>query len=428
VVRRQFCFPVLLLLCAVAVAQTAEKAKKRYQLLSIHVKGLEQHTEDQIVAASGLKLGQFAGEEEFQQAAQRLGETGLFTQLTYKYRYSSAGCNLELEVAENKKLVAVGFENFVWFSDDELFRLLHERLPLFDGRLPKAGSLPHQVSEALSSILDQHKIPGNVEYLASGPPDEPIGYDYEVSMHTIVIRNVDFPGAGADEIPELAAAAKSLAGEDYLRTKMRAHEQADFLPLYRARGYLKAEFGDIKARVAEDGARTLVDVSFPVNPGRQYELTDLQFSGNTVFRTEKLRELLHLTPGTPANAVELASDLEEVHKLYGTKGYLYAHVDAVPNIDDIKRTVSYQLNVIEDEIYHMGELTIDGIPEENARKMARQWQMKRGDPYDSSYLQRFFALLYRDFALPRSYNLVPKQAINRQDKTVSVSLHFVPQA
>ena len=116
--------------CACLSGQSAGKAKLSYKLLSVHVRGLNQFKEDQIVAASGLKLGQFAGEEEFKQAANKLGETGLFTDLTYSYQYSSAGCNLELQVAENEKLVPITFENLVWFSDDELLGLLRARLPL----------------------------------------------------------------------------------------------------------------------------------------------------------------------------------------------------------------------------------------------------------------------------------------------------------
>src|ERR1700730_3515047 len=87
--RFRFLPSLHLLLCAVALAQTAGKTQISYRLLSIHVKGLQHFTEDQVLAASGLKLGQFAGEEEFKQAAQKLGETGLFTQLDYTYKYST---------------------------------------------------------------------------------------------------------------------------------------------------------------------------------------------------------------------------------------------------------------------------------------------------------------------------------------------------
>ena len=427
--RRYRRFLPFLLWSAVTVAQTAGKTQISYKLLSIHVKGLQRFTEPDVVSASGLRLGQFAGEEEFKQAAQKLGETGLFTQLNYSYKYSSEGCDLELQVAENDHLVPIIFDNFVWFSDDELLRMLHERVPLFDGRVPGGGHLTDQIADALGTILAERKIGGRVEYMAAGPLNGAIeSYDYKLSMHAVVIRNMDFPGAVEPETPLLQAAAKSLAGQDYLRTKMRVQEKFNFLPVYFARGYLKAQFAEAQAKVAEDGAQTLVDVSFPVTPGVKYNLTDVKFSGNNVFPAEKLRELIHLKTGEPANAVQLADDLQQIHRLYGTKGYLFAHAEATPTMDDAAATVAYQLNVTEDEMYRMGELNIDGIPPENSTKMLAQWQMKKGDAYDSSYPQRFFSLMYRDFGLHGSYDVVPKEAIDRQQKVVNVALHFVPKS
>ena len=419
---------LFLVLCSGVSAQAPGKSKLSYKLLSIHVNGLDHFKEDQVIAASGLKIGQFAGEPEFQQAARKLGETGLFSNLTYKYQYSTAGCNLDLQVAENDKLVPITFDNFVWFSDDELTGLLRSRLALFEGRVPSAGNLADQVAQALKQILDDKKIFGEAEYLPAGALNGPItSYVYKVNLHPVVVRNMDFSGAAQAELPALEAAAKPLTGQDYLRSKMRVQEQLNLLPVYLARGYLKAHFSDAQAKVAEDGAQTLVDVSFPVAPGLQYKLVKVEWAGNAVLPTDKLQSLIHLNAGEPANAVQLTNDLEEVHKLYGTKGYLFAHADPTPEMDDSSASVSYQLSVTEGDLYRMGELTIDGIPPANEAKMAQQWQLKKADPFDDSYLQRFFKIMYHDVGLKVPYNIIPKRSINQQDKTVDVALHFVPK-
>ena len=120
--------------------------------------GLQHFTESEVISASGLRLGQFAGEEQFKQAAQKLGETGLFSQLNYSYKYSTGGCDLDLQVAENDHLIPITFDNFVWFSDDELLRMVHDRVPLFDGRVPAEGHLTDQIADALSAILQRHEI------------------------------------------------------------------------------------------------------------------------------------------------------------------------------------------------------------------------------------------------------------------------------
>ena len=45
----------------------------------------------------------------------------------------------------------------------------------------------------------------------------------------------------------------------------------------------------------------------------------------------------------------------------------------------------------------------------------------------TEYLKRFFQVMYHDIGLSRSYNVVPKQTINYEEKAVTVSLHFVPK-
>ena len=418
----------LLILCIELCAQDSTKSKLGYKLLSIHVTGLNHFKEDQVIAASGLKLGDLAGEKQFEQAAKNLGETGLFSNLSYKYQYSTAGCNLELQVAENDQLVPITFDNFVWFSDDELLGLLHSKLPLFEGRVPASGNLADQVAEALKRILDERKIFGEAEYHPAGALNGPItSYLYQVYLHPVLVRNVEFPGAANGELPALQAAAKTLSGQDYTRTKMRVQEERNLLPVYLSRGYLKAQFSDSQAKVAEDGAETKVDVTFPVLPGVQYKLVNIEWEGNSVFPVEKLQTLIHLKAGEPANAVQLTDDLEEIRKLYGTKGYLFAHADPTPEMDDSAATVSYQLSMTEGDQYRMGELTIDGIPAANAAKMAEQWQMKKRDPFDDSYMQRFFKIMYHDVGLKVPYNIVSKQNVNEKDRTVSVVLHFVPK-
>src|SRR5262249_14628350 len=262
-------FPVLfLILCVTVFGQSPATSKLSYKLLSIHVNGLDRFKQEQVIAASGLKLGQLAGEHEFQQAAQKLGETGLFSNLAYKYHYSPSGCDLELQVSENNSLLPVIFDNFVWFSDDELIGLLRSRIPLFDGQLPGAGNLADQVAQGLKQILNDKKIFGEAEYLPAGDLNGPVNrYVYNVSLHPVVIRNMDFPGAAPAELPALQAAAKPLLGQAYLRSKMRAQQRLNLLPIYLARGYLKAQFGDSQAKVVEDGPQTIVDVSFPIVPG-----------------------------------------------------------------------------------------------------------------------------------------------------------------
>src|ERR1700688_1747310 len=223
------------------------------KLVALKVTGTARYTNKEILAASGLQIGQNAADGDFREAAQRLGDSGLLGNVVYSYSSSGAGVRLELQLADTdrSKLVPAHFENFVWFTDDELRTALQSRVPLFKQLLPVAGDLPDRVSEALQAMLTEKQFPGRVNYLResqdeSGGPLSAIAY--RVEEVSIRIRSVEFPGASPEQAALLAAAARRLAGAEYGRATLAATAKFDLLPVYLQRGYLKAAFGPSDAR------------------------------------------------------------------------------------------------------------------------------------------------------------------------------------
>jgi len=395
-----------------------------FKLISVQVTGADRYKPTQIVAASGLEIGQTVSEDDFKRAVQRLGETGAFTQTAYSFQYSAEGTKLALQISENAQLVPVRFDNLVWFSDHELLEKLRDRVPLFQGSLPLSGNLLDQVSEALQGLFDERNVQGKVDYLRTARKGGPIeSITFNVTGPTIKIRNTDFPGAALAELPLLQAASKKLAGQDYLRSILRIQEEKDFVPVYRARGYLKAAFEDAQAKVLEEGPQeTIVDVAFPVNPGLQYKVADVRWAGNSVFPADKLQPFLHLQTGQPPNAVQLGEDLEAAKKLYGTRGYLAVQIEPIPEFSDESSTVKYQLQIREGDMYHMGELEIRGLDARATARVGDQWQLHEGDPFDDSYPTNFIESVLKDAS--RSGWIATSHMAMNDDKTVDVTLRF----
>src|SRR5260370_27841545 len=189
---------------------------------------------------------------------------------------------MQLADAAQSKLVPAHFENFIWFTDDELRTALQSRVPLFKQLIPVAGNLPDRVSEALQDMLTEKQFPGRVNYLRESQ-DESGGLlsaiTYRVEEVSIRIRNVEFPGASPEQTALLSTAARRLTGAEYGRATLAAVAKFDLLPVYLQRGYLKAAFGPSDARVvpqpspatdAHGPAELQVDVLLPLQTGKMY--------------------------------------------------------------------------------------------------------------------------------------------------------------
>jgi outer membrane protein assembly factor BamA len=436
----------LSLLLSAAAAQkhsTSGKASSvtASKLISLKVTGTTRYTDKEILAASGLQIGQNAADGDFKEAVRRLGDSGLFSDVVYSYASANTGTRLELQLADidKSKLVTVHFENFVWFTDEELGAALQRRVPLFKQLLPIAGNLPEQVSEALQAMLTEKNLPGRVNYLREGEDQSggPLtAIAYRVEEVGIRIRSVEFPGASPEQTALLTTAARGLTGAEYLRSTIAAVAKFDLLPVYLQRGYLKAAFGPSDARVApqpapaadaQGSADVQVDAIVPVTAGKVYSTSSVDWKGTSAIATAELAPLLHLPPGQPADAVRLLRDLENVSKHYRSRGYMMVQIKPDAQFDDDKSTVHYDLNIVEGDLYKMGELEIAGLDTQAKARMLAAWTLREGQPYNADYPGKF---------LDDTRQLVPRgvqwavsihENPDAKDKTVDVEIRFKQQ-
>jgi len=409
------------------------------QLIAIKVTGSKRYPEPAIVAATGLQLGTDVSDDDFKKAARRLGDTGVFTDITYKFSYSSAGTKLELQVTDAEKFVPAHFEDFVWFSDDQLRSRIKEHDPLFDGELPRAGRLADHVSDVLQAMLVEKGIPGHVEYAPFAKKDGPIeAILYKVSDVLIRIRNFEFTGAAEAEAAALETAAQSLADREYSRTRLDALVRQRLLPVFYSRGFLKAAFGEPQPKViqlpagedSEDGPRnqTVVDVAFAVTPGLQYKVKSVEWSGNHEFPTDQLQKMVRAKAGEPANTVRLAEDLKQVQTLYGSRGFITATIKVDAEFDDAASTAVLHLAVDEGFAYHMGELEFRGLDNSLTAKLRAAWKLRPGDVYDATYLHEYLPTAQKLLPPSLDWEVSPHVTGNLRDKSVDVDLIYSVKA
>ena len=229
----------------------------------------------------------------------------------------------------------------------------------------------------------------------------------------------------------LTTAARKLVGGDYARSSMAVVAPIDLLPVYLQRGYLKARVRRIECAVVkepssgeQDPTEVQVDAIIPVTPGKVYATSDVVWKGNSAVKVDELQGLIHMPAGEPANTVRLTNDLESVHKLYRSRGYMAAQVTPAATIDDEKSTVHYDLNVVEGDQYKMGELEIVGLDTGATAHLQNAWTLREGEPYNADYAKKFLDATNRLLPAGVSWGTSIHEAVNAKDKTVDVTIRF----
>ncbi len=433
--RIRFVLPLFFLTALLSFAPLAAQGQqgagsKPVRLGRIEWTGLERYSQEQANAATGLQVGQMVEPTMLDAAAQRLYEKGIFKKLSYRYRVSNNQAVVTFIVEEMKGGVPIVYDNFVWFTEEELRAAIRKEIPGFDGTAPEAGGATESIARALGALLRERKIEGEVEYMpeatASGANARHIFFIKGVRMP---ICTLSFTGASGIPESELVKKSKDLFKHDYSNEFVYSFARTNLFPLYRERGQVRAAFSRPLAKpFSGDDCKNGVAVTIPVTEGEVYSLGKVLWEGNDIISTPDLEPVLGMREGEVANGIKFDTGIAAVLKAYGKRGFIMAKVLPTPEFDDASKKVSYRITVKEGGLYRMGSLTVQGLPGDDQERIKMAWKLKPGDVYDNSYLKEFLGKPLRDlidFSLstrPRGTETSEKP--RQQNQTVDVTLTF----
>ena len=385
--------------CLFALAPASRAQQQSLKLDKIEFKGLEHVKEEEALGKSGLTAGQSASIDDVEAAANRLLESGLFTNLSYKLKGTTDKSVLTFEVIERKWTMPVSFDNFVWFTDDELNAAVRRKLPAFDGTAPEAGGVTEQIKQALAELLAERKIEGTIQHdLSEDPVTKKVSHLFSVKGPGLRVCKIDYAGARAVAGEQLVIKSGGIFDNDYSRAYASGFVESNLLPLYHERGYLRAAFSPPKVAPEASPECKGVAVSFTVDEGSIYVWDKATWEGAEGLTAQELDAALGMRNREVANAVKIAKGLNNVRKAYGRKGYIAARVRPETDFDDGARSVSYRFRVTEGPQYRMGDLTITGFLDEAATNNLRgRWRLLHKEVYDEGYIEEFIRKSVTEF-------------------------------
>ncbi len=421
------------LLMLLVILTSPSYAQKQFTLRRVEVVGLQRLTAQKVIATSGLKVGDTINPAVIDAAAEKLMQSGLFKKLAYKLRTTADEATVIFEVEEASRNLPVVFENFVWFSEDEIARTVRQDVPFFDGTAPEAGTTTDKIAAALQRLLSQKKIPGRVEHmsytnLAKGTQE----IMFTVEGVKIRVCSLHFPGAAAISEAELIKASEALLKSDYSRKDASSFANYTLFPLYRHLGYLRAQFQQPTAALEESPSPCAggVALTIPVDEGVVYSWGATEWSGNQVLTNEDLTAALGMTAGEVADGVKIDKGLKNVRKAYGHRGYLAAAVKESTEFDDSTKRVSYRFLISEGARYFMGNLIVSGLPAEEVERLKAKWTLGVNAVFDESYIDDFRQHGLREFMTGLTQRTGSRAKVeieikpNSQRQTVDVIIGF----
>lgn len=413
------CAACLLFAAPAAARQQPQSPQQSIKLERIEFKGLDRVKEDEALGKSGLTTGQTVVIDDVEAAANRLLESGLFTNLSYKLKGTTDKSVLTFEVVERKWTMPVAFDNFVWFTDEDLNAAVRRKLPAFDGTAPESGGVTEQIKQALAELLSERKIEGTVQYdLSEDPLTKKIAHLFSVKGPGLRVCKITYAGARALPEEQLVTKSGGIFDNDFSRAYVGGFVESNLLPLYHERGYLRAAFSPPKVTPEASPECKGVTVAMTVDEGSIYVWDKATWDGNTGLTPQELDAALGMRNREVANAVKIATGLGRVRKAFGRKGYLGARIRPETEFDDTARSVAYRFHITEGPQYYMGDLVIEGLDEVATNNLRGRWRLLHKEVYDEGYLEEFVRKSVSEFQrdAARAGNPLPPLKVLSQTK------------
>jgi outer membrane protein assembly factor BamA len=197
------------------------------------------------------------------------------------------------------------------------------------------------------------------------------------------------------------------------------------------RGLLQ-DLGYFKAKVKADARlldgnerRNRYTLTLHIEEGLRYRLGNVRFKpadpdkSLLAFSASELRQHLHMRRGDFFSAAKVRSSIEEITKLYATKGY----IDMVPEPevlnDDDGGPIDLLMKIDEGKQYLVGKIEFLGVDEKSLTRL--NLPLRTGEPFNSALVDEF---------LKRNKSVLPADAspqdvhLTRNSKEGVVDLRF----
>jgi outer membrane protein insertion porin family len=163
---------------------------------------------------------------------------------------------------------------------------------------------------------------------------------------------------------------------------------------YRNRGYFKAQTSDATTHVRDAGGLnpfTLrpskgkrIDILMPVEEGERYRLAGITFTGNAhVPNVRALRAQFAQKDGEWFNATMFSKGLDELRKQYGALGYINMVGNPSPKIDDVKKTITLNIDIEEGKPFYVSRIEFTGNTITRDKVIRRELLLEEGHIYNS---------------------------------------------
>jgi outer membrane protein insertion porin family len=404
-VRKFIVTPLIIILCTSVFAQETQEifdylTEEEYVVGGVSVSGIRYLDINALIGISGLRVGQkitIPG-ETVSNAVKKLWQQGLFSDVRISIdRIESDTAYFDIYLQERPRISSININGVRSTERQDILEKIN---------LPIGSQLTSYIMSTTSTIIKNHFVEKGflnttVDFVQKDDPDQPNN----------VILNINIDKKERVKIEEFKFAGNESFDDRKLRRQMKGTKKKN-INFFKPSKFIDDKFEEDKEslimfyndngfrdftiledslyRISEDR----VGIHITVDEGDQYFLRDVNWVGNSVYRTEDLDRVFNVDKGTVYNQSLIYDRLtgsggaqDAVNNLYLDNGYLFSQIIPVEaKVED--DSIDLEIRIYEGEQAYLNNIIITGNTRTNEHVARRELYTLPGDLFSKQDIIR----------------------------------------
>ena len=371
------------------MACTLSLAIEPFVIKEIRVEGLQRVEPGTVFASIPLRVNETFNDEKGSAAIRALFGLGLFKDV----RLEVEGTVLIVVVEERPSVAEVDFVGIKEFDKEVLRKALRES-GLYEGQ-PFDRALADKAEQELKRQYINRSLYG-AQVLTTVTPIERnrVNLTFTVTEGQVAkIKEMRIVGAQAFKESTLRNLFDLDTGgwlswytksDRYSRIKLNADLES-LRSYYLARGYLDFRIDSTQVAISPD--KQQISVTINITEGQRFVVSGVRLEGNYLGREQEFKTLVTIKPGQPYNADHVAQTSKAFTDYFGSFGYAFARVEALPEIDRTNNRVAFVLQAEPARRAYVRRINVAGNTRTRDTVVRREFRQYESSWYDSDKIR-----------------------------------------
>ena len=364
-------------------------AVEPFTVRDIRVEGLQRVEPGTIFGSLPFRVGEGYNDEKGAAAIRALFGLGLFKDV----RLEVSGDVLVVVVEERPTVADVDFVGTKEFDKDVLQKALRE-VGIADGK-PFDRALADKAEQELKRQYLNKSLYG-VEVITTVTPIERnrVNLTFTV-VEGEVAKIKEIRVAGNEVFSEstllglfdldtggwLSFYTKS---DRYSRTKLNADIET-LRSYYLTRGYLEFKVNSTQVAISPD--KQGISITLNITEGERFVVSGVKLEGNYLTKDDEFKSLVAIKPGEAYNADAVAATTKAFSDYFGTFGFAFARVEAIPEIDRVNNRVAFVLQSDPSRRAYVRRINVAGNNRTRDEVVRREFRQFESSWYDGDKIK-----------------------------------------